>query len=89
MSAKKINVKGRVQGVFFRASTVDQALQLGLKGWVKNEPDGSVTIVAEGDNGQLEKLIQWCHQGPTFARVEKVAVEDSAESGLKGFEIKR
>ena len=69
-----IIVTGRVQGVFFRAYTRDEAQRLGIKGWVRNRRDGSVEIEAEGEREQLEKLIKWCHKGSPYARVEDVKV---------------
>jgi len=65
-------VLGRVQGVFFRASTLEQAQQLGLVGWVKNLPEGSVEIVAEGRRYAIEELVTWCRQGPPMAKVMDV-----------------
>jgi acylphosphatase len=67
-------VSGRVQGVFFRAETHDQAVALGLTGWVKNSPDGDVEAVAEGSRDQIEKLIAWCRLGPPHAEVSNVSV---------------
>ena len=64
-----INVSGKVQGVWFRASTREEAEKLGLSGAVCNNPDGSVGIVAEGEEVQLEKLLSWCHRGPSRALV--------------------
>ncbi len=68
-------VKGRVQGVYFRASTVQQARHLGLTGWVMNCPDGSVEVLAEGPSDKLEELVAWCGQGPPGARVERVELQ--------------
>jgi acylphosphatase len=68
-------VKGRVQGVYFRASTVQQARHLGLTGWVMNRRDGSVEVLAEGPYDKLEELIAWCGHGPPGARVEKVDLQ--------------
>ena len=70
-----LTVRGRVQGVYFRASTVQQARHLGLTGWVTNCRDGSVEVVAEGSSEKLEELVAWCHQGPPGARVERVEVQ--------------
>jgi acylphosphatase len=67
-------VNGRVQGVYFRAETYDQAAALGLTGWVKNRPDRSVEAVAEGSREKIEKLIDWCRQGPPRAEVLDVNV---------------
>lgn len=83
-------VNGRVQGVYFRASTVQQARRLGLTGWVMNRRDGAVEIVAEGRSDRLEELIAWCRQGPPGARVDEV---DSQRQGFRGefseFRIRR
>ncbi|MGB3150674.1 MAG: acylphosphatase, partial [Maribacter sp.] len=70
-------------------STQEQAKQLGIKGWCKNEPDGSVLIVAEGAEENLNALVEWCHHGPSNASVEKVLVESIEASGFEVFEIKR
>lgn len=75
---KHINIKviGKVQGVFFRASTKAVADQMGVKGKVKNEKDGSVLIEAEASNVILDMFVEWCHKGPEKAIVEEVAVEE-------------
>ncbi len=70
-----VRVYGRVQGVFFRANTVDKARELGVTGYVRNMPDGSVEAVIEGDKEKVEKLISWMHVGPPLARVDRVEVE--------------
>ncbi|HSN98371.1 MAG TPA: acylphosphatase [Candidatus Nanopelagicales bacterium] len=67
-------VRGRVQGVYFRASTQREARRLGITGWVKNRPDGSVEILAEAEEDQLKELIAWANRGPSAARVERVDV---------------
>ena len=67
-----LTIKGRVQGVYFRASTRDKALELGLTGWVKNSPDGSVEAVFEGPREQLKKSVSWCYKGPAGAAVTGV-----------------
>lgn len=76
MGLKQVHlfVRGRVQGVFFRASSQREAKRLGLTGWVKNRPDGSVEILAEGEEDGLKELIGWANRGPTAARVERVDV---------------
>lgn len=84
-----IKVSGRVQGVFYRASTKETADKLGIKGWVRNEPDGSVLIEAEGTRQQVEKLIAWCHEGPQFAHVEQVEQEEKPLEGFQEFSIIR
>lgn len=84
-----IRVYGKVQGVFFRANAQDKAEALGILGWVKNEPDGSVRIAAEGNEDALQEFVSWCKQGPTHARVEKVEFEEDNQQGFAHFEIKR
>jgi acylphosphatase len=82
-------VRGRVQGVYFRASTRDQADELGLAGWVRNRTDGSVELLAEGETAQLEQLVTWCHSGPRGAAVRDVTVEWQATAGeFVGFVVK-
>jgi len=77
----RITVDGRVQGVFFRAATAQEARGLGLSGWVRNLPDGRVEILAEGGRRNLEMLLAWAHQGPPAARVTDVEVEWSEYVG--------
>ena len=69
-----LNVVGQVQGVFYRAGARREALRLGLTGWVRNLPDGSVEVIAEGEENQVEKLINWCRRGPPLAIVRSVEV---------------
>ncbi len=68
----RVIIEGRVQGVFFRHHTQEAAFKLGVKGWVKNRRDGSVEAVFEGDQERVAEIIQWCHRGPSEARVTKV-----------------
>ncbi len=65
-------VRGRVQGVYFRASAQREARRLGLSGWVKNRPDGSVEILAEGEEVAIRELYGWAQKGPSAARVDRV-----------------
>lgn len=76
MGLKQVHliVRGRVQGVYFRASTQREARRLGLTGWVKNRADGAVEILAEGEEDGLKDLIAWANRGPGAARVERVDV---------------
>ncbi len=84
-----IIVSGRVQGVFFRANTQEVAQRLGLSGYVRNLPDGRVEVVAEGAEEALRKLIEWCHEGPPLARVERVEVRWENPTGeFSGFHIR-
>lgn len=71
----RLIIQGKVQGVFFRASTKDKAKELGLKGFVRNRPDGTVEVIAEGDIDQLQKLVDWCHTGPDLSRVDSVQLD--------------
>lgn len=85
-----VRVYGKVHGVFFRASTKDRAKELGLTGFVQNEPDGTVYLEAEGDAEALKQLEQWAHEGPGRARVEKVEVAELDDlAGFKKFEVRR
>jgi acylphosphatase len=82
-------VTGRVQGVSFRYYTRREAVNLGLTGWVRNERDGSVLVVAEGDASQLEKLLTYLHAGPLSAKVEQVIAEWSeGPAKCRDFEIR-
>ena len=82
-------IYGRVQGVFFRASTRRIALKLGLKGFVRNLPDGRVEAYFEGEEERVREAVDWCHHGPPGARVERVRVQwEEYRGDLKGFEIR-
>ncbi len=83
-----ILVSGRVQGVFFRKATQQQAKRLGVLGSVKNLPDGRVDIIAEAEAATLEAFIAWCHKGPVAARVDDVQLTELAiTTPLNGFDI--
>jgi acylphosphatase len=83
-------VSGRVQGVYFRASTQETARGLGLAGWVRNLPDGRVELVAEGAPEAVDRLVTWLQEGPPAARVERVDVEVEVPAGAGGdFEVRR
>ena len=85
-----IIVFGRVQGVGYRASALNQALSLGINGWVRNRLDGSVEILAEGDKLSIAALIDWCKRGPRWASVDEVKVVDETPKGeFAGFTIRR
>ncbi len=84
-----ILVKGRVQGVSFRAYTRMEAKKLQLSGYAKNLIDGRVEIIAEGEKEVLEKLLLWCHEGSPYSKVDEVVEVYSKETGeFKGFEIR-
>jgi acylphosphatase len=81
---KRFIVSGRVQGVFFRASTVREANRLGLSGAAKNLPDGTVEVLAAGTKNNLEALEQWLADGPPMARVTEVVAQDADMAGWSG-----
>ena len=83
-----VRVYGRVQGVFFRANTRDQARSNNIDGWVMNLDDGSVEAVFEGEKEDVKELIDWTHEGSPAARVDKVEVTWEDPEGLDGFKIK-
>lgn len=76
-----VKISGRVQGVWYRASTADQAKARGITGWVRNLPDGRVEAVFEGRPEALEGMLAWCRQGPAGARVDDIQEELSPASG--------
>jgi len=83
-------VSGRVQGVFYRQSTVDEARRRRLSGWVRNLPDGRVEVEAEGERADVEALVAWCRSGPPSAHVEELDVEWGAATGAEvGFGVRR
>ena len=81
-------VRGRVQGVFYRATTEKTAQGLGLTGWVRNCPDGSVEIHAEGEKASLEELIAWCWKGPALASVLEIESNWVAVEGHTSFAVR-
>ncbi len=84
-----LQIRGRVQGVWFRVSAAEKARELGLTGWVRNLPGGPVELVAEGPPQAIERLLGWCREGPTLARVEEVGVERSPATGaFSSFEVR-
>jgi acylphosphatase len=80
-------VTGRVQGVFFRAEARERAASLGLAGWVRNNGDGSVEAVFEGDRNRVESMVSWCGRGPSLAQVEDVQVAWEDPRGEGGFAV--
>jgi acylphosphatase len=88
MQTVRLHIIGKVQGVWFRASTKDKARSLGLTGQVWNDPDGSVRAIAQGPDEQLAELVSWCHEGPQLAMVKEVIVkEHPTELIYPAFEI--
>jgi acylphosphatase len=83
----RVRVRGAVQGVFFRVETSDRARSLGVAGWVRNVPDGSVEAVFEGDAERVESMIAWCRRGPRGAAVDDVEVFEEDPQGEEGFVV--
>ena len=82
-------ISGRVQGVWFRATTKQKAEQLGLTGWVRNTSDGCVEAVFEGDEKIVKEMVEWCHHGPPLSEVENVQVKNQEPTnGFDGFSIR-
>jgi len=81
MTRVSVIVRGRVQGVAFRHYTCQQALELGVSGWVRNRPDGAVEGLFEGDDAAVDALVEWCRSGPPAARVESVDIHRCNYSG--------
>jgi len=75
MNALHLIIHGRVQGVWFRASTQEVANQLEIKGWVRNTPDGAVEAHIQGEDSSVEKMLSWCYQGPPGARVDHIDIK--------------
>jgi acylphosphatase len=89
MKTNQIRVSGKVQGVYFRVSAKQQAQNLGLVGYVKNEQDGTVLIEVEGDDEAVGQMVNWCKHGPALARVKDVAIKQEAARNFVSFEIKK
>lgn len=86
--AVDVSVSGRVQGVAFRACAEQEARRLGVRGWVRNEPDGSVAGHFEGEREAVDALVAWCREGPRMAHVSHVAVREGASTGATGFAVR-
>ena len=85
----RVLVSGKVQGVYFRANTREQARERGVDGWVRNLRDGRVEAVFEGAGDDVDAMVEWCHEGSPAARVDDVEAEYDDPEGLDGFEIRR
>ncbi len=84
-----VYISGRVQGVYFRAYTKEEAERLGVKGWVRNLPDGRVEAVFEGDEEAVEAMVRWCHVGSPYSKVTGVEVIEEPYTGeFKDFSIR-
>ena len=89
MKTVRLTIKGKVQGVFYRATAKDVADLTGVKGWVRNLPDNNVEIIATASEETLQKFISWCKQGSPKARVDEVIVEELDPEEFNGFRIIR
>jgi acylphosphatase len=87
VKAVQVKVTGRVQGVAFRWEAQRAGQRLGVAGWVRNEPDGSVALHVEGDDSAVEAMVAWCRTGPPAAHVRDVAVMPVAPTGAQSFDI--
>jgi len=83
-----VYVSGRVQGVYFRATTRDEAREAGVDGWVRNLDDGRVEAVFEGGRGAVESMVEFCHEGSPAAVVRDVEVDYGEPKGVSGFRIR-
>jgi acylphosphatase len=84
---RRVTAHGRVQGVFFRDSTREEAERLGVAGWVRNTGEGTVEAVFEGDAEAVESLVELCRSGPGSADVERLDVDEEEPEGLQGFKV--
>ena len=87
-AARRAVIVGRVQGVWFRDSVRREAESLGVAGWARNCPDGTVEVWAEGRREGVEALLEYCHTGPPRAHVERVTVHEVAPAGLSDFRVR-
>jgi len=83
----RVVVHGLVQGVFFRDSVRRRASSAGVSGWVRNNPDGTVEAVFEGEQGAVDRLVDFCREGPRGARVDRIEVYEEEPEGLAAFRI--
>ena len=89
MPTKHLLIKGKVQGVFYRASAREVAEALGLTGWIRNTAEGHVEAVVTGNGYQLDDFISWCRQGPSNAVVTEVVIEERSEEPFENFRVIR
>lgn len=85
---RRVHVAGRVQGVWFRESCRDRALDAGVSGWVRNLDDGRVEVVLEGPAAAVDEVVAWCRQGPPRAHVDRVDGVDEEPVGEQGFRVR-
>ncbi len=85
---RRVIMRGRVQGVFFRSSTEQEAFRAGIDGWVRNLRDGSVEAVFEGEPAGVEALLAWVRQGPFSSEVQSVEQHEESPEGERGFRVR-
>lgn len=85
----ELRITGKVQGVYYRASTKAKAEELGLLGWVKNEPNGDVSAIVQGPLAKVEQFVAWCQEGPRMARVKTVKHKQASLQHFDNFRILR
>jgi acylphosphatase len=83
----RVTVRGRVQGVFFRADARSRAESLGLSGWIRNAADGSVEAVFEGEPERVDSMVEWCRRGPSGASVDEVEAAEEEPQAARGFRV--
>ncbi len=88
MKRAYVRVHGSVQGVFFRVETRDRARSLGVAGWIRNLPDGAVEAVFEGEDAQVESMVEWSRRGPVRAEVDDVDIAWEQPQGETGFAVR-
>lgn len=85
---RRVVVRGRVQGVFFRVATRDAALAAGVRGWVRNRDDGAVEAVFEGEPDAVQRVVAFARSGPPSAHVADVEVTEEPHEGVRGFDVR-
>jgi acylphosphatase len=89
MPTVSLTIKGKVQGVFFRATAKEMADKIGVKGWVKNTLQGDVEAMVTGSTQQISQFVDWCHKGPALAKVSEVLQTDVQETYFEDFTVAR
>ena len=89
MATVHLLIKGKVQGVFYRAAAKEKADQLGLNGWVKNTLEGEVEATVSGNETAVQQFVAWCRQGPPKAQVADIIITPKPDDGFSGFHILR
>lgn len=88
MEHLNIKIYGKVQGIYFRGSAKELADKLGISGYAKNEPDGSISMEVEGEKGAIQEFLAWCKKGPQYAEVRKVETKEGSLQDFKKFSVK-